>query len=172
MTPKDLEARLEDLHAESFGWSLSCCGHEETEAEDVLQTTYLKVISGKARFQGKSSFKTWLFGVIRRTALERSRRARGRGERILRLVTDDVGDPSALGAHEALEREETSRALLEAMKGLSARQQEVLHLVFYQDMTIEEASQVMGISLGSARTHYQRGKDRLRTLLEEGQGVA
>jgi RNA polymerase sigma-70 factor (ECF subfamily) len=32
-------------------------------------------------------------------------------------------------------------------------------------MTIEEASEVLGISLGSARTHYERGKSRLRALL-------
>lgn len=70
MKPSELEAQLERLHSESFGWALSCCGHDETEAEDVLQTTYLKIVTGKARYEGRSSFKTWLFGVIRRTAQE------------------------------------------------------------------------------------------------------
>lgn len=172
MKPRELEARLEDLHAESFGWALSCCGHEETEAEEVLQTTYLRVISGAAAFRRRSSFKTWLFGVIRRIALERARRTRREGRWVLRLVPDDVVDASAEGAEDRLVRTETSRALVEAMARLSPRQREVLHLVFYQDMTIKEASQVMGVSLGSARTHYQRGKERLRTILEEGKGVA
>ena len=48
---------------------------------------------------------------------------------------------------------------------LSPRQRALLHLVYYQDMTIEDASQVLGISVGSARTHYARGKQRLRALL-------
>ena len=87
MKPRELEAQLERLHPESFGWALSCCGHDETEAEDVLQTTYLKIITGKARFGGRSSFKTWVFGVIRRTAQEASRRTPGGPE------TDD---PSGL----------------------------------------------------------------------------
>jgi RNA polymerase sigma-70 factor, ECF subfamily len=40
----------------------------------VLQTVYLKVLMGKARYNGKSSFKTWLFAVIRRTAADERRR--------------------------------------------------------------------------------------------------
>ena len=41
-----------------------------------------------------------------------------------------------------------------------------MHLIFYQDLTIEETSATLGISIGSARTHYERGKKRLRRELE------
>ena len=64
----DLKAELERLHSASFGWALSCCRRDATEAEEVLQTVYLKVLEGKARFRGESSLKTWLFAVIRKTA--------------------------------------------------------------------------------------------------------
>jgi len=50
---------------------------------------------------------------------------------------------------------------------LSSRQRELLHLVFYQDLTIEQAAEVLHIPVGTARTHYQRGKARLRDLLAE-----
>jgi RNA polymerase sigma-70 factor (ECF subfamily) len=42
-----------------------------------------------------------------------------------------------------------------------------LHLVFYQDLTIAAAADVLGISLGSARVHYERGKAQLRRHLGE-----
>lgn len=165
MRPDELEAQLANLHPESFGWALHCCGRDETEAEDVLQTAYLKVVSGKAQFEGRSSFRTWFFGVIRRTAQESRRRSQAHENRTLRIVPDAIPDETAGTQAGALERQEDAQQLLQAMGGLSERQREVLHLVFYQDLTIADAAGVMGISLGSARTHYQRGKDRLRTLL-------
>jgi RNA polymerase sigma-70 factor (ECF subfamily) len=170
MISSELEAQLERLHPESFGWALACCRQNEMEAEDVLQTAYLKVVSGKARFEGRSSLKTWLFGVIRRTAQEASRRQQTREKHTLRLVSQEAETPVADGPEHRLAREELRVDLLRIMENLSERQQEILHLVFYQEMTIEEAAGVMKISLGSARTHYERGKGRLRALLKEETG--
>ena len=76
--PEELEVQLEQLHDDSFGWALSCCGWNEADAEDVLQTTYLKVVSRRARFGGKSTFKTWLFGVIMFSGNAHSRKERSR----------------------------------------------------------------------------------------------
>jgi RNA polymerase sigma-70 factor (ECF subfamily) len=70
-------------------------------------------------------------------------------------------DPEGeLGASEARDR------LRAALTRLSPRQRDVLHLVFYQDLTIEEAAELLRISLGSARTHFERGKARLREHLQ------
>src|SRR6266446_6952329 len=70
----ELKAELERLHSTSFGWALSCCRRDASEAEEVLQTVYLKILEGKARFRGESSLKTWLFAVIRKTAATEYRR--------------------------------------------------------------------------------------------------
>jgi len=165
MTPTDLEALLAGLHAESFGWALHCCGRDETRAEDVLQTAYLRVVSGKARYGGRSAFKTWLFGVIRRTAQEARRRDSVHDSRTLRFVPEALPDTAGRDPHQDLERKELRTRLLRALEDLSDRQREILHLTFYQGLTIAEGAEIMGISVGSARTHYERGKERLRSLL-------
>lgn len=128
-----------------------------------MQTAYLKVIDGRARFAGRSEFRTFLFGVIQRTASEERR------YRALRAVlplsaahAPPAFDPQPL---ESLVHDEQSRELIGALSRLPARQREVLHLVFYNDLTIAEAANVLGISLGSARVHYERGKGRLRQIL-------
>src|SRR5262249_24190083 len=147
------------------GWALQCCGWDRQEVEEVLQTTYVKMLSGRARFDGRSSLKTWLFAVIRRTAAERRRVRWARSLLSLRW-RDGHPDPPPVVTPEALAGDaETARALRAALACLPARQREVLHLVFYQDLTVEEAAEVLGISLGSARTHYHRGKAGLRQRL-------
>ena len=68
-------------------------------------------------------------------------------------------------AEDQIYRSELRSRIGEILARLSGRQQEVLHLVFYQQLTVEEAAGIMGVSVGSARTHYQRGKERLRAEL-------
>ena len=169
MQKPELRSRLADLHAESFGWALNCCRGEPSVAEDVLQTAYLKVLDGRAKFTSKSGFKTWLFGVIRNTALDEHRRNRLRRIGMLRFTPDNAQAPAP--TPEMAARISESRQHLQALlQHLSTRQREVLHLVFYQDLTIAAAADVMGISLGAARKHYERGKRQLRKQLGEGRG--
>jgi RNA polymerase sigma factor (sigma-70 family) len=166
----ELASQLETLHADAHGWALHCCEGDRSRAEDVLQNAYVKLLQGQARRDPDSAgtFKTWWFGVIRFTAREESRRQRFRDSlpgRWLRMFGDRSADPRPSPARR-LELDERSRRLREALAELPARQAETLHLVFYQDLSIAEAADVMGVSLGSARQHYERGKARLRTLLE------
>jgi RNA polymerase sigma factor (sigma-70 family) len=164
-----LELELERIHTECWGWALACCARDRDIAEDTLQSAYLKILSKQARFDGRSSFRTWVFGVIRHTAMEELKRRRTRQAR----EPDDESAASlaidpAPGADTIAEISGERAALIGALGELSGRQREVLQLVFYHDMTINEAAVVMHISLGSARTHYDRGKKALALALRGG----
>jgi RNA polymerase sigma-70 factor (ECF subfamily) len=167
MDRTNLQDELERMHAASFGWALWCCGHRREEAEEVLQSAYLKVFDGTARFDGRSGLRTWFFGVIRRTAADRQRRQWIRRELFDRWLARESSPLPAPGPEAMACESETRRNLLRAVAGLSTRQRQVLHLVFYQELTIEDASRVLNISLGTARTHFDRGKRRLREILVE-----
>jgi len=168
MDDQGLREQLEKHHRESFGWALSCCGRNRDRAEDVLQRTYLKVLDGKARFDDRGVFKTWLFAVIRTTARDERRRDALRQIGLLRYEEDVRASPAPNGdqASEALDRDRLKDVFVTALGRLPPRQREAMQLVFYHDMSISEAANVMGISVGSARTHYERGKQSLRSFLE------
>lgn len=161
LTEIDLRAELAQGHLESHAWAVRCCAGDRVEAEDVLHRAYVKVLDGEAKFAGKSSFKTWLFGVIRRTAREQARQS---WLRVLRL--ERWWQTSEPNEGTAVTDDERVTQLRKTLVQLSKRQQEVLHLVFYQDLTIQEAAEVLAMPVGTARTHYERGKERLRQLLE------
>ena len=170
MKQTDFQGELGRLHPASFGWALWCCDHRQEEAEEVLQTAYLKVLEGAASFDGRSSLRTWFFGVIRRTAREQRRRRWLRDQILGRWFTRQPAPVPAPDPEAVASGSECSRALLQALAGLPARQREVLHLVFYQDLTVEEASRILRVSLGTARTHFERGKGRLRRMLAQPEG--
>ena len=165
MSRNDMERALARLHTASFGWAMNCCGLDREEAMDVLQTSYLKILDGKASFDGHSTVRTWVFGVVRRTAAEHRRRRLVRGLALARWAERRIAPeppPTPETVSDRTRREEQVRAMLSR---LSRRQREILHLVFYQETTIEEAAEVLGISIGTARIHYQRGKAALRVML-------
>lgn len=161
LPPRELETQLAALHLASFGWACSCCDGNADDAADVLQSSYVKVLAGSARFEGRSTFRTWLFGVIRLTALESRRRSLR--EHVLSAQQQPPISPAEADA--ALLEHEESEQLQRALGELPPRQREILHLVFYQGLSVAESATVMELSVGSARVHYDRGKKRLRVLL-------
>jgi RNA polymerase sigma-70 factor, ECF subfamily len=163
MEISELKAELEKLHSASFGWALSCCRRDHAEAEEVLQIVYLKILQGKACYRGESKLQTWLFAVIRKTAITERRK------HILRMLRSIAAAPpgnTEARPEETIERSEMRERFNEALARLPVRQRETLHLVFYQDLSLSETAEVMNISVGSVRRHYERGKKRLREALE------
>ena len=157
--PHISRSALEAMHGQVFGWALSRSDYDRVVAEDLVQQAYFELLTGKARFDNKSSLKTFVFGVVQNLARSRFRRVASR----LRLLRDHMSgaeEPSA----EPIEPAEDSE-IWPAVKALPARQRDIIELVFCRDLTIEEASKVMGVSIGTGRVHYDRAKKALRARL-------
>jgi RNA polymerase sigma factor (sigma-70 family) len=157
----ELASELQQIHAACFAWARHCCRGDRTEAEEVLQTVYLKILDGRASFDGRSAFKTWVYSVIRVTAGEMRRRLLRRLRTLGHLVSAGHPTVEANGPTNVQEAELRSR-VQHLLMSLSNRQREVIGLVFYHELTLEQAAEVMGLSVGSVRVHYERGKAGLR----------
>jgi RNA polymerase sigma factor (sigma-70 family) len=165
-SPPELIDQVSAFHADAFGWAVACSGGDPEAAADTLQECYVKVAMGRATFSGRSSLKTWWLAVIRLTAFEQHR-----GKQRWQRRVDAFRDWLALFGRESPDPPEHAFAslnpdhLLSALGQLPARQAEILRLHFQHDLSLSEAAAVMGVSVGSARQHYERAKKRLRVLL-------
>ena len=152
---------LEAIHSQVFGWALSRCNFDHAVAEDLMQQAYVELLSGNARFDKKSSLKTFVFGVVQNLARSRFRRLASR----LRLVRrfEHVRVEATADVAEA----DTMSDVWVAVRQLPTRQRDIVELVFCRELTIEEASAVMGVSVGTGRVHYDRAKKTLKLRMQE-----
>jgi len=160
MNQTSLQQLLESHHREAYIWARQCCCFDSELAKDVLQLTYLKILEGKAKLNDAAKAKTWLFSIIRYTAVDELRK----GGKMLPLAED----------HELIDLpEEVDYTDYDAIiKLLPVMQQQVILMVFYHQMTIEQSAEVLQIQLGTARTHYARGKKKLKELILKSQTEA
>ncbi len=157
--PHVSRSALEAMHGQVFGWALSRCGFEQAVAEDLVQQAYVELLTGKARFDGKSSLRTFVFAVVQNLSRNRYRRLATR----LRVL-EKAGSEATVDAHLPVEPGEHDQ-LWRAVRELPARQRDIVELVFCRDMTIEQASSVMGVTTGTGRVHYDRAKKALKSRL-------
>ncbi len=126
-----------------------------------MQQAYVEVLSGRARFDNKSTLKTFVFGVVQNLARSRFRRLAVH----MRLLKTYSNAPLDAVTSEVNEDHHEQRRIWQAVESLPRRQRDITELVFCRDLTIEEASAVMGVSVGSGRVHYARAKKALAMAL-------
>ena len=102
-----------------------------------------------------------MFGVVQNLARSRLRRVATR----LRLVETWRPADSAIADDDAADRSDFD-PLWRAVRALPARQRDIVELVFCRELSVEQASMVMGVTVGAGRVHYDRAKKALRRKLE------
>jgi RNA polymerase sigma-70 factor, ECF subfamily len=161
-------------------------------AEEVVQETWLGVLQGLARFEGRSSLKTWLFRIL-------TNRARTRGQREGRSIPfsavwppdSDTADPSVEAdrffppehvsaghwmsrpqnwealPEERLIGEETRAQIQQAIDALPSNQREVITLRDIEGWSSEEVCNVLEISETNQRVLLHRARSKVRRALEQ-----
>ncbi len=160
MNRTQLDHLLKLHHREAYLWARQCCSFDEDLAKDVLQQVYLKILEGKAKLKEEEKAKTWIFSIIRYTAIDQLRKT---GKLVSMEVDEEIAD---------FEEEVDSTDYEAIIRLLPRMQQEVILMVFYHQMTIGQSAEVLQISLGTARTHYDRGKKKLKELISIAQTQA
>jgi RNA polymerase sigma-70 factor (ECF subfamily) len=158
-------------------------------AEDVVQETWLAVVKGLDSFEGRSSFKTWVFTIL-------ANRARSRGVREQRSVpfSSLEADEHTLGVPgerfrpatdrwpghwstppdpwtdvpaARLEGNEIRTLIFDAIRSLPPQQREVIALRDVEGWSAEEVCAALALSDGNQRVLLHRARGKIRAVLEE-----
>lgn len=122
----------------------------QTDAEDLTQQTFLKVWSSLDGFKGRSKFSTWLHRIAYNTYIDwRRRNANGTGNRPdqwWRACVDDNPGPFSNLAEQLL-----ARRLFKAVDQLDEDKKHIVHLHYYQAMSLRETAKILGIATSTVK---------------------
>lgn len=157
---------LKDLYdrfgQEIYRYLLALASDSQT-AEEILQDTLVAVWRSAGTYEGRSSVRTWLFGVARRQAHNRLRRKEPSfavEEELDALPSDDSGP------EEILLTTARKHEIAECVRRLNPMHREVLVLVFYHDLSYAETARVLDAPVGTIKSRLNSAKRALRSLLE------
>lgn len=133
----------------------------ETDAEELVQQTFERCTAARERFGGRSTFRTFLFGIARNVLLEHYRRERRDVDLDEASVMDMGSGPATL-----LARKQEERLLLEGLRTIPLAMQTVLELYYFEDLTAGELGEILGMPENTVRTRIFRARAALVAVLE------
>jgi len=159
---------IDKYHARVYGIIYRMCG--PNDAEDLTQDVFVRALRALRRFQfhGHASFRTWLYRIAVNSAINelrrRGRRAAIQGPSLDELQESDSGigermfpdythAPAVL-----LERDETRRAVHQALGQIAPKHRAVIVLVDLEGMHYEDAAQALGCPLGTVKSRLARAR--------------
>ena len=138
------------------------CGGDWHRAEDLVATTLMKIYVAWPRLRENGSVDAYSRKVMVRSAIDESRRAFRRRERVVDELPEVAGP--ANGVDDALD-------VRRALARLPAGQRAVVVLRYWEDLSVTETAQVLGKSEGTIKSQAAKGLATLRRLLADHRDV-
>lgn len=149
--------------------------HNEADAEDAVQDTFLRVFRDIARYRHESSFETWLVAVTVNVCRDRLRRRRVRQALSLELLGPrQLVDNLRQGADPAAQvlQEERRHSVWALADRLDERYRLPLILRHYYGLSCGEVAEVLHLSSGTVYAYLSEGRRRVREMLESQEDQA
>ena len=138
-------------------------------AEDMFQEVFIKVNANLTGFRGEASLKTWILRITVNTCKDYLKSAYHK--RVGFFDEEDTIPDEKNTADAAIEKMEAAR-IRSALCNLPEKYREVLVCLYFEDFSVSQTAQILGISEGTVKSRLSRGRDKLRNYLEESEGGA
>lgn len=160
-----LDALFRECAKDVHGYAYTLLGDRQS-AEDVTALAFERLYRFRSRLDNaRGTPRAWLFTIARNAALDELRSRRHRAYQ----ATDDLPDRTDHESGSALEHAERRATVRTALATLPRREQEVVLLKFYGQLSNGELARVLGISESNAGTRVHRAMTRLRESCTEVQ---
>lgn len=129
-------------------------------AEDVVQESFIKAYERLASFEGRASFKSWLYQIAVNTAKNKLRDRRGEMKDL-----EDVQLGVAAEAESGLVHQAVSHLIAKHIEELPFKQRTALTLRIYEDLSFKEIAEIMECPYDTAKANYRHALLKLREEL-------
>ncbi len=134
--------------------------HDVEEARDASQEAFFKAYRSLRTFKQGAKFSTWIFAITYHACCDRlNRRKRYSNEEM-----PERADPGPGPESQAIALDQ-ARRLHDAIEALPEKYRTVITLYHLQGKQYEEIAQVLGLPMGTVKTHLFRAKEHLRKIL-------
>lgn len=139
--------------------------HDLMTAEDLAADTFCKLLVKRKRFDenGNAAFKTWLYTVARNTALDWLRKASRRKS----VSLTEISGYDETSFDDAILDSEQKKVLHEAINSLCGDYREVLHLLYFEELSYKQTAAVMRKNEKQVKNLAYRAKQALKGALEK-----
>jgi len=149
----------------SYGLVLT---RSRTEAEDLVQETYVRALKAMARLKVESNVKSWLFTILRniwRNQLRRRRTAPQLVEMDLDGSNDGISVEASHNPHTIYVSEMERNLVREAIQRLPPDFREIILLREYEELSYQEIANILECPIGTVMSRLARARAKLRILL-------
>lgn len=137
-----------------------------TQAEDLVQDIFLRVLRKAGAYRRAGSFKAWLYHIARNVTFDQLRKAKVRGEQSL----DEEYPELPVGDHQSAERiadaQQSIGSLAKALSNLPGAVREIIWLGRFEFDSYEELGQALGCKAATARVRMHRAMKQLAAEFE------
>lgn len=138
-----------------------------SEAEDLVQETYVKALKGFASFQADTNFRAWMYRILRNTFLT-SRSGLKVTSTIALDEEEGIEIPASGGTPESLFIDHSQEQFLQsAIEQLPVQFREILLLCDAEEMSYKEISEALSIPMGTVMSRLSRARKALREILQQ-----
>lgn len=156
---------LVNSYSERLYWHVRrlLCSHEDTD--DLLQDIFVKIWSSLSTFRGESQLYTWLYRIATNESLNFLQKQKIRAALQFESMTSIIEE--RIDEDTLMDGDQLQRDLMKAIQRLPSKQRTVFIMRWFDDLSYEDISEILGTSVGALKASYHFASEKIKAELEK-----